>query len=123
MNASDNVLRGGLTRKRMDLPELRSIMKFESLDVRKCTTETDGYGRTVFSSPSPDFRLLAAASGTYEIKNDPIAIVFVTEGAVRFSSKGESLVLSKGEAAVIPSGLEYTMTVRGNAYISEVPDA
>ena len=123
MNASDNVLRGGLTRKRMDLPELRSIMKFEPLDVRKCTTETDGYGRTVFSSPSPDFRLLAAASGTYEIKNDPIAIVFVTEGAVRFSSKGESLVLSKGEAAVIPSGLEYTMTVRGNAYISEVPDA
>ena len=123
MNASDNVLRGGLTKKRMDLPELRSIMKFEPLDVRKCTAEKDGYGRTVFSSPSPDFRLLAAASGTYEIKNDPIAIVFVTEGAVRFSSKGESLTLSKGEAAVIPSGLEYTMTVRGNAYISEVPDA
>ena len=73
--------------------------------------------------PSPAFRLLSVSSGTYEIKNDPVAIILVTEGAVRFSSKGESLLLEKGEAAIIPSGLEYTMTVRGNAYISEVPDA
>ncbi len=123
MNDSDNVLRGGLTKKRMDLPELRSIMKFSPLTVSKCTENKDGFGRSVFSSPSPAFRLLSVSSGTYEIKNDPVAIILVTEGAVRFSSKGESLLLEKGEAAIIPSGLEYTMTVRGNAYISEVPDA
>ena len=123
MNDSDNVLRGGLTKKRMDLPELRSIMKFEPLEVRKCTAEKDGYGRTRFSSPSSAFCLLSISSGTYEIKNDPIAIILVTEGCVRFSSSGESLKLEKGEAAVIPAGLEYTMTIRGTAYISEVPDA
>lgn len=123
MNDSDNVLRGGLTKKRMDLPELRSIMHFSSLNVEKCTASKDGFGRVRFSSPSPDFSLLAVSSGTYEIKKDPIAIILVTEGCVRFSSKGESLVLDKGDAAVIPAGLEYTMTVRGSAYISEVPDA
>ena len=123
MNDSDNVLRGGLTKKRMDLPELRNIMKFEKLDVRKCTAAKDGYGRIAFSSPSPDFALVAIPSGTYEIKNDPIAIMLVTEGRVRFMAKGESLELEKGEAAIIPAGLEYTMTVRGTAYMSEVPDA
>ena len=123
MNDSDNVLRGGLTKKRMDLPELRSIMKFSPLTVAKCTSSKDGFGRTVFSSPSPDFRLLAVKSGTYEIKEDPISIILVTEGCIRFSSKGESLMLEKGEAAIIPAGLEYTMTVRGEAYASEVPDA
>ena len=123
MNDSDNVLRGGLTKKRMDLPELRSIMKFAPLSVAKCTSSKDGFGRTVFSSPSPAFRLLSVSSGTYEIKDDPVAIILVTEGCVRFSAKGESLMLEKGEAAVIPSGLEYTMSVRGSAYISEVPDA
>ncbi len=123
MNDSDNVLRGGLTKKRMDLPELRSIMKFEPLQVKKCTAVKDGFGRTVFSSPSPAFSLLTVGSGTYEIRKDPVAIILVTEGRVRFSSKGESLELEKGEAAVIPAGLEYTMTVHGAAYISEVPDA
>ena len=123
MNDSDNVLRGGLTKKRMDLPELRSIMKFTPLNVEKCTASTDGFGRTRFSSPSSAFMLLSVSSGTYEIKNDPVAIILVTEGCIRFSSKGESLMLEKGEAAVIPAGLEYTMTVRGSGYISEVPDA
>ncbi len=123
MNDSDNVLRGGLTKKRMDLPELRSIMIFKSLNVAKCTSSKDGFGRTVFSSPSPAFRLLSVSSGTYEIKDDPVAIILVTEGCARFSVKGESLMLEKGEAAVIPAGLEYTMSIRGVAYISEVPDA
>ena len=123
MNASDNVLRGGLTKKRMDLPELRSIMGFEPLAVEKSTAMKDGFGRTRFSSPSPDYALLSVSSGTYEIKHDPLAILLVTEGVVRFSSKGEGLVLEKGEAAVIPAGMEYTMTVRGSAYISEVADA
>ncbi len=123
MNDSDNVLRGGLTKKRMDLPELRSIMRFEKLDVQKCSAVKDGYGRIAFSSPSPDFALISVPSGTYEIKKDPIAVILVTEGCVRFLSKGESLQLEKGEAAVIPAGLEYTMTVRGTAYMSEVPDA
>ena len=123
MNDSDNVLRGGLTKKRMDLPELRSIMEFTPLNVEKCTASEDGFGRTLFSSPSSAFELLSVSSGTYEIKNDPIAIILVTEGCIRFSAKGESLMLEKGEAAVIPAGLEYTMSVRGSAYISEVPDA
>lgn len=98
-------------------------MGFEPLAVEKSTAMKDGFGRTRFSSPSPDYALLSVSSGTYEIKHDPLAILLVTEGVVRFSSKGEGLVLEKGEAAVIPAGMEYTMTVRGSAYISEVADA
>lgn len=123
MNASDNVLRGGLTPKRIDLPELERVMSFDEYNAAKCTVSEDGFGRRCYSSPSPDFRLLSAGTGIYEIKDDSIAIAIVTEGSVRFSSKGESLILSKGEAAVIPASYDYTMNVRGEIFISEVPDA
>ena len=123
MNASDNVLRGGLTPKRIDLPELERVMSFDEYNAVKCTVSEDGFGRRCYSSPSPDFRLLSAGTGIYEIKDDSIAIAIVTEGSVRFSSKGESLILSKGEAAVIPASYDYTMNVRGEIFISEVPDA
>ena len=123
MNASDNVLRGGLTPKRIDLAELERIMSFDEYDAVKCTASEDGFGRTVYSSPSPDFRLLSASSGRYEIRNDSVAIAIVTEGSVRFSSKGDVMTVSKGESVVIPASLEYSMNVNGEIFISEVPDA
>ena len=123
MDASDNVLRGGLTPKRIDLPELERIMSFDEYDAVKCKTSEDGFGRRCYSSPSPDFRLLSAGTGLYEIKDDSIAIAIVTEGNVRFASKGETMTISKGEAVVIPAGLEYSMNVSGEIFISEVPDA
>ena len=122
MDASDNVLRGGLTPKRIDLPELERIMSFDEYDAVKCKTSEDGFGRRCYSSPSPDFRLLSAGTGLYEIKDDSIAIAIVTEGNVRFASKGETMTISKGEAVVIPAGLEYSMNVSGEIFISEVPD-
>ena len=50
------------------------------------------------------------------------AFALAVEGMVRFSYKGESLVLSKGECAMIPASVApYGMNVRGRVFFAEVP--
>ena len=119
MNASDNVLRGGLTKKRMDLAELERIMSFDSIDPEKVRTEKDGFGRTVYLAPTGEFRLLSAGAGNYAMRSGRLSLVLATEGSVRFSEGSESLTIGKGECAVVPSSLEYSMNVQGRVYIAE----
>ena len=120
MDASDNVLRAGLTGKRIDLEELERIASFNAGKPLRCVPSPDGYGRSVYASSSDNYKLISVPSGRYEISGDKLGIAMVTEGSARFSSHGESLTLEKGEAAVIPASLHYTLSSRGQLYISEV---
>lgn len=122
MNDSDNVLRGGLTKKRIDLDELCAIMDFSPLKVEKCSASIDSHGRTLYSSPSDKFSLLSVSSGEYDVSGEGVSIAIVTEGRVTFSCGLQSLALEKGESALIASGEAYKMTVEGKAFISELPD-
>lgn len=56
MANSDNVLRGGLTPKHIDVPELLHILRFESDEVRLTPTRTVA-GEVIYETPAPDFRL------------------------------------------------------------------
>ena len=122
MDASDNVLRGGLTKKRVDLDELGRIMSFCSIEPKKARISKTGSGRTTYETPSDTFILRSAGSGSYEVKGGRFAFALAVEGMVRFSYKGESLVLSKGECAMIPASVApYGMNVRGRVFFAEVP--
>lgn len=123
MDASDNVLRGGLTPKRIDLNELQRIMRFESESVSKVQMSKDGFGRRVYKTPTDAFQLSSAVSGDYHVTESRMMLALVTEGMVRFSSEGESLTLEKGECAVIPKSLaDYSMKVRGQIFFASVPE-
>ena len=123
MDASDNVLRGGLTPKRIDLAELQRVMKFESESVSKAPMNKDSYGRRVYKTPTDAFTLLSAVSGDYHITESRVMLALVTEGMVRFSSEGDSLTLEKGECALIPKSMaEYSMKVRGQIFFAAVPE-
>lgn len=122
MDASDNVLRGGLTRKRIDLAELERIMSFGQENPKKAKISKTGSGRTSYETPSDSFVLRSAGSGSYEVRGGRFAFALVTEGIVRFSYKGESLILNKGECAMIPASVApYGMSVRGRIFFAEVP--
>uniref|UniRef100_UPI0028BE40B7 mannose-6-phosphate isomerase, class I n=1 Tax=Citricoccus sp. TaxID=1978372 RepID=UPI0028BE40B7 len=68
MAASDNVLRGGLTPKHVDVPELRRVVAFESVPVPYCAPLSEGDGHLVFRPPFEEFQVerldLPAADGT-----------------------------------------------------------
>ena len=123
MDASDNVLRGGLTPKRIDLNELQRIMRFDSEEVSKVQMTKDSYGRRVYKTPTEAFCLISAISGDYHITDSKLMLALVTEGMVRFSSEGESITLEKGECALIPKSLsDYTMKVRGQVFFAAIPE-
>ena len=57
MANSDNVLRGGLTAKHIDLPELLRITVFEPQDVPLLHPRTTDFGQQVFAPPFDEFQL------------------------------------------------------------------
>ena len=57
MVSSDNVLRGGLTRKHVDVDELLEIMDFSAGDIPVLTGQAETTGELTYSAPVPEFRL------------------------------------------------------------------
>jgi mannose-6-phosphate isomerase len=57
MANSDNVLRGGLTPKHVDVPELLKHVRFEATHPRIITGDKGAGHITVYSTPAPDFEL------------------------------------------------------------------
>lgn len=123
MDASDNVLRGGLTEKRINLEELERVMSFSSSAVSKAPISRTGSGRVSYDCPSESFVLRRASSGSYEVKGGRLSLALVTEGTARFSYKGEGLRLEKGECALIPaSAAPFGINIRGTVFFAEIPD-
>ena len=123
MDASDNVLRGGLTEKRINLEELKRVMSFSSSAVSKAPISRTGSGRVSYDCPSESFVLRRASSGSYEVKGGRLSLALVTEGTARFSYKGEGLRLEKGECALIPaSAAPFGINIRGTVFFAEIPD-
>lgn len=57
MANSDNVLRGGLTPKHVDVPELIRILRFEASPVQRLNAVPVAPGEALYPAPVPDFRL------------------------------------------------------------------
>jgi mannose-6-phosphate isomerase len=107
MAASDNVLRGGLTPKHVDVGELLTV-----LDARPAVvpvvlpTSADGASRGVEAYPTdaPDFELLRArvrSEGRPAIALRGAAIALVTDGKVTVAGANGQRILRPGRAAFI----------------------
>jgi len=105
MANSDNVLRGGLTNKHIDVKELMKNAKFEEtvpgiLHPQKTSWEE------LYKTAAPDFKL-----SRFELKRDFAAafdsvtgeIILMIEGNILISSQTDQFELHKGEAAFIIS--------------------
>lgn len=103
MTASDNVLRCGLTHKRVDVTELEKIMHFSPLSVRLAERKEQN-GVTWYIIPSRDFSLgYVREEGTAILEKDSI-LLSLGESTVDGVSlkKGESLfVRGSGERVEI----------------------
>jgi mannose-6-phosphate isomerase len=107
MAASDNVLRGGLTPKHVDVPELLSVLEFEPRPVPWLPATNVGAGLDLFVPDVPDFELLRAEVTTettvsgaeFELPGPAIAIV--TAGEVTIAGASSSTTLSRGEYAYV----------------------
>ena len=112
MSNSDNVLRGGLTPKHIDVPELLKHTLFEGISPHILNGETHG-AETVYHCPVPDFvvsKIELAKNEAFTHNASSAEILIVTEGESACLSNGRELMLEKGEAAFAGAGEQYTIT-------------
>ena len=117
MLASDNVLRGGLTPKHIDIDELQKVLVFEANQPAPQTGRALAQGLAQFELDVDEFafyRISPSAANLLADANLPgDSIALCTSGEVAIStSLGERVVLAKGEAAYI-SGEPKTFSVAG----------
>jgi mannose-6-phosphate isomerase len=100
MANSDNVLRGGLTTKHIDIEELLQHVKFVPTYPEILTGEIINEYELEYPCPVPDFgltKIAIKAGEAYTIKTDSLTLLLVTEGEVCIND----LVFKIGEVAAI----------------------
>jgi len=103
MAASDNVLRGGLTPKHIDVPELLGLVDFRPAAPPRLAPRADGDGVELFAPGIADFALAHVATSTeaarVDLRGVSIAVGVAGEATVTGAS-GTSLRLVPGQAAL-----------------------
>jgi mannose-6-phosphate isomerase len=123
MSASDNVLRGGLTHKKVDVKELMKVLDIKSKQAVCAPTLKGKSGCLHILTPTEEFLLKVCTTGTYALHDRKcIELLFCTEGQVTFTTEEGSVQIKKGECYVIASALsDYSLEVAGKLFIAEVP--
>lgn len=119
MANSDNVLRGGLTPKHVDVPELLSVLDFTDGPARVVTPR--GAPEAVYPTPFPDFRLSRVdVRGAVTLPRLGPDVLLCTEGTVR----ANGLELTRGASAFSPfSDGPLTLEGQGTLFRATVNDA
>ncbi|MFC6354816.1 mannose-6-phosphate isomerase, class I [Luethyella okanaganae] len=122
MAASDNVLRGGLTPKHIDVDELLEVLDFTPLPIPLLEAEHPAPGLSVFRPDVPDFVLYRVEGGgeqTLELRG--AAIGLCTSGAVRLSGAVSSASVTRGEALFItPDEGPLAVVANGTFFLATV---
>ena len=123
MSNSDNVLRGGLTHKKVDVPELLSLLSIKPMKVEFCPQVRDKCDRLDILTPTEEFMLSCFTQGSFFItERKSIELLFCVEGEVTLGYEGTLCTLKKGECVVIAASLPaYRATVQGMAFSATVP--
>ena len=100
MASSDNVLRGGLTPKHVDVPELLEVLDFRPIPVPYLVPEHPSSGVAVYRPDVPDFVLVRIEDeGYYDLTG--AAIAFCSDGDLEVTGATGASNLSFGDALYV----------------------
>ena len=128
MANSDNVLRGGLTPKHVDVTELLNVLNFEEQPLEIIAPEKRNPCQKVFPTPASEFELSiieTRAGKTYTSdRNRSAEILLVTSGEVTIACDHDSepSMLKQGMSAIVPAAVEsYWIKGEGTVYKAAIP--
>lgn len=127
MASSDNVLRGGLTSKHVDVDELLRVLRFEEAGPELLEARPAAPGLLAYATPAAEFQLsrLELSGRTIELPaaGRGIEILLCSEGALRVAAAAaEPLALAKGASCVVPACIgAYAVSGSGTAWRASVP--
>jgi mannose-6-phosphate isomerase len=114
MANSDNVLRGGLTPKYVDVAELLRILSFQSRKPQILSGEQKNDSEAIYKTDAKEFELsrIDLSSGKnyslYAVKGPEILLCI--EGAAEIENKQNHFALKRGEACFIPFDISCTIS-------------
>jgi len=128
MANSDNVLRGGLTKKHIDVPELLNVLNFEETDVNILLSQKDKDCEGVYHSMAEEFVLSVISDEKNISYTSPekrsVEIILCTDGKACITdiSINENILLKKGTSVIIPSSVnKYSIEGKATLYKASVP--
>ncbi|MBC2744172.1 MAG: mannose-6-phosphate isomerase, class I [Desulfosarcina sp.] len=128
MANSDNVLRGGLTPKHVDVPELLRVVKFVETSVKIIDAGPVRPAESGYDCPAEEFSLTVIRTTKGQPYFSPskrsVEMLLCTAGEGRLDDggQGEILTVKKGDSFLVPAGLD-PYAIRGNValYKAAVP--
>lgn len=128
MANSDNVLRGGLTQKHMDIPELLRVIDFRNDTVDRIQPQIREAGEVAFPTPAEEFilsvirlnnRTMFASS---ERESADILICLEGKGTLDDLSGSDRLPVQKGQSVLVPAAVsQYCIMGDVTLYKASVP--
>ena len=122
MANSDNVLRGGLTAKHMDVPELLSTLTFAAGPKTILSGEKISEAETLYKTPAAEFVLSSIRilpESPYVSGRPRSAEIYISvEGECEFVAAGADhpCALGKGESVLVPGACQ-AYTIQGDAFL------
>jgi mannose-6-phosphate isomerase len=127
MANSDNVLRGGLTEKHVDVEELMRVLDFTPKPLEILTPRPAAACESIYPTETEEFRLsVVEVSGdcTYEnrrIEGPEELLCMEGEARLKWDDGKEPLTLTRGGSILIPAALGgYTVTGRARLFKAAV---
>ena len=122
MANSDNVLRGGLTPKHIDVPELLKILNFHSRRIALLETKNPDKTEKVYASLAEEFVLSVITISNEDIyhKSNLLSaeMLLCTEGEAQLENNGSqhSVPIKQGDSAIVFAAAG-SYRIRGNAVL------
>ncbi len=120
MANSDNVLRGGLTSKHIDVEQLLAVVDFRPTPVALMPTLDLGHGVTRYVGSADEFAVWSVALSPHPVTvpGRGARILLVTSGSATAHQGDEALPLRQGESVLVGDGELVTVTGTGQAFVA-----
>jgi phosphomannomutase len=118
MASSDNVLRGGLTPKHVDVMELMRTLSFDSGLPRILEGEPVSRAEKVYRTPAAEFELsrIELEPAASHARRSPCGpeMFFALSGPVLVTSGHQKIPLERGDSLLVPHGVPYVIEAAGH---------
>ncbi len=128
MANSDNVLRGGLTAKHVDVGELMKVLRFVDTRTEILYPRPISPCLSVYDTPAAEFELaiarLTPSQSHVGSRRTSAEIWLCTQGQAVFTTSRETLTLAQGQSAIVPAASDdYYLTGSAVLYRAGVPSS
>ncbi|UXN35380.1 mannose-6-phosphate isomerase, class I [Avibacterium paragallinarum] len=119
MACSDNVIRGGLTPKHVDIAELLNVIDCREVVPQIIPVAPLEQAIFTYSTPAKDFALTQITyekAQTHQLHSESAEILLVMSGEIKIRENHTALYLTQGQSAFISAGSQYEIKGMAQGY-------